>query len=117
MIKFFTKHLTRATTAFFSTTLILAYLLSACSRNPAKPDVTAEQFAACRAGDRYTDECFGKTTSLTAIVERYSSDGVHMSVRTRCDSPEALFNVDVVNLDRQYFKENKTINYSSVIFT
>ena len=107
MINFFTKRLTGTTIAFYSTILSSAYLLSACSGDPANPEVTAEQFAACRVGDNYHDECFGKTTTLTAIVEHYSSDGVHMSVRTSCDSPDSLFNVDAVNLDRQYSEENK----------
>lgn len=107
MINFFTKRLTGTTIAFYSTILSSAYLLSACSGDPANPEVTAEQFAACRVGDSYHDECFGKTTTLTAIVEHYSSDGVHMSVRTSCDSPDSLFNVDAVNLDRQYSEENK----------
>jgi len=30
-----------------------------------------------------------------------------MGVRTSCESPEAIFDVDAVNLDRQYFKENE----------
>jgi TonB family protein len=89
--------------------LIFAALLSACSGSPDNPDVTAEQFSACRAGDsdKYSDECEGKTVTLTAIVNHYSSDGVRMSIRTRCDSKDELFSVDAANLDLKYSEKYK----------
>ena len=89
--------------------LIFAALLSACSGSPDNPDVTTEQFSACRAGDsdKYSDECEGKTVTLTAIVNHYSSDGVRMSIRTRCDSKDELFSVDAANLDLKYSEKYK----------
>ena len=89
--------------------LIFAALLSACSGSPDNPDVTTEQFSACRAGDsdKYSDECEGKTVTLTAIVNHYSGDGVRMSVRTHCDSKDELFSVDAANLDLKYSEKYK----------
>jgi TonB family protein len=93
----------------FLTLPILAALLSACGGSPDNPDVTTEQFSACRAGDsdKYSDECEGKTVTLTAIVNHYSSDGVRMSIRTRCDSKDELFSVDAANLDLKYSEKYK----------
>ncbi len=84
-----------------------ALLLSACGGDPENPDVTAEQFAACRENNKYNDDCQGETTTLTAIVESHSSDGVRMSVRQSCGSSDELFTVDAENLDSKYFENNK----------
>lgn len=105
----FSRYINKTPKWSFLTLPILAALLSACSGSPDNPDVTTEQFSACRAGDsdKYSDECEGKTVTLTAIVNYYSSDGVRMSVRTRCDSKDELFSVDAANLDLKYSEKYK----------
>jgi hypothetical protein len=102
-----TRDVKRAIPALYWATLIPMILLSGCGGNPENPDVTAEEFAACRTDDTYDHKCLGETTTLTAIVEHHSGDGVHMSVRATCDSEDSPFSVDAVNLDSKYAKDNK----------